>query len=193
MAQPTIATSGGFAAWCRRAPWPRQALLVLAGTLFLATSAWIEVPMVPVPMTMQTFGMLLVGAVYGWRLGGITVAAYLLQGAMGLPVFAGGAAGAHHLAGPTAGYLAAFLIAAMLVGALVERGAARTLVAAFALMLAGHALILALGVAWLAGAAGLGLEAAFAVGAAPFLLGMVLKSALAVACLRLLERPRHRA
>lgn len=180
----------GFAAWCRHGPLSRQVLLVLAGTLFLAACAWIEVPMVPVPMTMQTFGILLVGAVYGWRLGGATVLAYLMEGAIGLPVLAGGAAGAHHFVGPTGGYLAAFLLAAVMVGALAERGATRTLAGAFAVMLAGHVVILTLGVAWLAAATPLDLAGAVAAGATPFLFGMVLKSALAVACLRLSERSR---
>jgi biotin transport system substrate-specific component len=178
-------------AWFRGGAWPRQLFLVLAGTAFLAASAWIEVPMVPVPMTMQTFAVVLIGAVYGWRLGGATVAAYLAEGAVGLPVFAGGAAGAAHLIGPTGGYLFAFVAVAALVGWCAERGLAGNAVSAFAVMVAGHLAILALGVSWLAALAGMELQQAVAVGATPFLFGMVLKSALAAACLRLLARPRR--
>lgn len=178
-------------AWFRGGRWPRRVLLVLAGTMVLATSAWIEVPMVPVPMTMQTFAVVLIGAVYGWRLGGATVAAYLAQGAVGLPVFAGGAAGAAHLIGPTGGYLFAFVAVAAAVGWCAERGLANNAPSAFAVMLAGHLAILALGVSWLAALTGMGLAQAVAAGATPFLFGMVLKSALAAACLRLLARPRR--
>ncbi|TIM74745.1 MAG: biotin transporter BioY, partial [Mesorhizobium sp.] len=78
------------------------------GTVFLAMASYIEVPMVPVPVTMQTFAVTLIGAVYGWRLGAATIVAWLVEGAMGLPVLSGGAAGAHHFVGPTAGYLFAF-------------------------------------------------------------------------------------
>ena len=177
--------------WFRGGAWPRRLFLVIAGTAFLAASAWIEVPMVPVPMTMQTFAVVLVGAVYGWRLGGATVAVYLAQGAVGLPVFAGGAFGAVHLIGPTGGYLFAFVAVAALVGWCAERGLARNAISAFAVMLAGHVAILALGVSWLATLSGMGLGPAIAVGATPFLFGMVLKSALAAACLRLLARPRR--
>ncbi|MFP4125833.1 MAG: biotin transporter BioY [Alphaproteobacteria bacterium] len=177
--------------WFRGGSGSRRLVLVLAGTAFLAACAWIEVPMLPVPMTMQTFAVVLIGAVYGWRLGGATVAAYLAEGAVGLPVFAGGAAGAQHLIGPTGGYLFAFVAVAAAVGWCAERGLARNAVAGFAVMLAGHLAILALGVAWLATFSGMGLEQAVAVGATPFVFGMVLKSALAAACLRLLARPRR--
>lgn len=176
-----------------RRGWAGRIFLILAGTAFLAGTSWIEVPMVPVPMTMQTFGMVMVGALYGWRLGGATVLTYLGQGALGLPVLAGGAAGAHHFVGPTAGYLFAFAAAAVLVGWLVERGFARGAVRAFATMLLGHAVILAPGVTWLALATGMGWPAAAAAGLTPFLLGMVVKSALAAACLLAVRRGVERA
>jgi len=191
MVRELVGSAAGALAWFRGGAWPRQVFLVLAGTVFLAASAWIEVPMVPVPMTMQTFAVVLVGAVYGWRLGGATVAAYLAQGAVGLPFFAGGAAGAAHLIGPTGGYLFAFVAVAAAVGWCAERGLAKNAVSAFAVMLVGHLAILALGVSWLATLTGMGLPQAAAVGATPFLFGMVLKSALAAACLRLMARPRR--
>lgn len=178
-------------AWLRGGSWARRIFLVLAGSLFLAACSWIEVPMVPVPMTMQTFGLVVIGALYGWRLGGATVLTYLMQGALGLPVLAGGAAGFIHFVGPTAGYLFGFAAATVIVGWLAERGFARRPLAAFAVMVLGHAAILAPGVAWLATAIGLGWTQAAAVGLTPFLLGMVLKSALAAACLQAAQRYRR--
>jgi biotin transport system substrate-specific component len=164
-----------------------KASAVVLGTLFLALSSYVEVPMVPVPMTMQTLAVTMVGALYGWRLGGLTVTAWLLEGALGLPVLSGGAAGAHHFVGPTAGYLFAFVPAGMLVGWLTERGwnGARP-VMAFAAALAGNAVCLVFGAAWLAVL--VGLEPAFASGVVPFLLGAVLKSALAAALVSALGR-----
>lgn len=63
---------------------------VILGTVFLALSSYVEVPMVPVPVTLQTLSVALIGALYGWRLGGITITAWLIEGALGLPVLAGG-------------------------------------------------------------------------------------------------------
>ena len=99
-----------------------QVAAVLVGSALLAVASQIKVPMVPVPMTMQTFAVTLIGALYGWRLGAITILAWLAQGAMGLPVLAGGAAGLLHFAGPTGGYLVAFPIAGAVTGWLAERG-----------------------------------------------------------------------
>ena len=191
VATDTSAPLGTALAWLRGGSWARRVFLVLAGSLFLAACSWIEVPMVPVPMTMQTFGLVVIGALYGWRLGGATVLTYLLQGAMGLPVLAGGAAGFIHFVGPTAGYLFGFALATVIVGWLAERRFARHPLAAFAVMLLGHVAILAPGVTWLATAIGLGWTQAAAVGLTPFLLGMVLKSALAAACLQAAQRYRR--
>ncbi len=172
-----------------------KAMAVLLGTLFLASSSWIEVPMVPVPMTMQTFAVTMVGALYGWRLGTITVLAWLGEAMIGLPVLSGGGGGAHHFVGPTAGYLAAFPVAALLVGYLAECGwTAGNLVRGFGVMLLGNALILALGAAWLAML--IGRDQAIALGVLPFLLGAVLKSALAAGAVegsrRLIRTPAGR-
>lgn len=164
-------------------PLAWQAGAVIVGSLLLALSSQIKVPMYPVPMTMQTFAVTLIGALYGWRLGAATVIAWLLQGAAGLPVFAGASGGAAYFAGPTAGYLLAFPFAAALTGWLAERGwNGGRLWLAFLSMLAGNALSLLIGVAWLG--AMIGLPKAIAVGATPFLLGAVLKSALAAATLK---------
>ena len=168
----------------RSRSWQAGALLL--GTLFLALSSHVAVPMIPVPMTMQTLAVTLVGAALGWRLGALTVLAWLGEAALGLPVLAG-AAGPLVFAGPTAGYLAAFPFAAALVGWLVERGwNGQRLVLAFAAMLAGNALCLALGAAWLSVL--VGLPKALALGVTPFLLGGVLKSALGAATLKALVR-----
>ena len=157
----------------------RKGLAVVAGSLFLAVCSWISVPMVPVPMTMQTYGVLLLGVVLGWRLAGAAVLLYLAEAMMGLPVLANGGFGLKPFLGPTAGYLMAFPLAAMLVGACVERGLARHWLPACLVMLAGHAVIFAGGIAWLGNM--IGLEKAIAVGLTPFLAGTVIKSALVVA------------
>lgn len=157
---------------------------VVLGTLFLALSSYIEVPMVPVPVTMQTFAVTLIGALYGWRLGAITIAAWLVEGAVGFPVLAGGAAGASHFVGPTGGYLFAFPLVGALVGWLAERGwnGSRVLLA-FAAMVLGNLACLVLGTAWLA--VMIGLEQAITFGFLPFLVGGLLKSALGAATLEL--------
>ena len=164
---------------------------VVFGTLFLTLSSFIEVPMVPVPVTMQTFAVALVGALYGWRLGGITIVAWLIQGAIGLPVLAGGAAGAHHFVGPTAGYLFAFPVAGMAMGWLAEHGwNGRRPLLAFAGMLISNGLCLVLGAAWLAVL--IGVEQAVMAGVTPFLIGAVLKAALGAVTLRLMTRKTKR-
>ena len=169
-----------------------QAGAVVVGTLLLALCSYIEVPMVPVPINMQTFGVTLIGALYGWRLGAITVIAWLAQAALGMPVLSGGAAGAHHFVGPTAGYLFAFPVSAALAGWLVEKGwnGSRPILA-FANMMLGNALCLVLGAAWLA--AMIGVDQAIVHGITPFLVGAVLKSALGAATLALMMRARPRA
>ncbi|WP_027151491.1 biotin transporter BioY [Mesorhizobium sp. WSM2561] len=157
------------------------------GTVFLALASYIEVPMVPVPVTMQTFAVTLIGAVYGWRLGAATIVAWLVEGAIGLPVLSGGAAGAHHFVGPTAGYLFAFPVVGALTGWLAERGwNGNRPWLAFVSMLLGNALCLVLGAAWLSVA--IGIEQAVVHGVTPFLIGGALKSALAAVTLKLMTR-----
>ncbi|MEI9428522.1 biotin transporter BioY [Mesorhizobium sp. Cs1299R1N3] len=164
-----------------------QAGAVVLGTLFLALSSYIEVPMVPVPVTMQTFAVTLIGALYGWRLGAVTIAAWLVEGAAGFPVLAGGAAGIQHFVGPTGGYLFAFPITGALVGWLAERGwNGNRVLLAFAAMLLGNLACLALGTAWLAVI--IGAEKAITFGFVPFIVGGLLKSALGAATLMALPR-----
>jgi biotin transport system substrate-specific component len=164
---------------------------IVLGSLFLALSSYFQVPMIPVPVTMQTLAVTLVGALYGWRLGGITIVAWLAEGAAGLPVLAGGASGVHHFLGPTGGYLFAFPVAGALMGWLSERGWNGNRVGlAFLGMLLGNAVCLLLGAAWLALL--IGPERAIVLGVVPFLVGAVVKSALGAAMLKLLASGRMR-
>lgn len=169
-----------------RSPALRLAAVAF-GTLVLAVSSQIEVPMVPVPITLQTLIVPLIGALYGWRLGLATVFAWLGEAMIGLPVLAGGAGGIHHFAGPTAGYLAAFPIIAVLTGYLAERGwNGKNVVLAFTSFMAANAICLALGALWLSGV--IGIEKAVAFGVTPFLIGAVIKSALGAAILKAANR-----
>lgn len=151
---------------------------VLAGSILIAASARVTVPMYPVPMTMQTFTLLVIGALYGSRLGFATVLAYLAEGAMGLPVFASGG-GVHHFFGPTAGFLIGFPFVALLAGLATERGLAGNPLTAFLSFSVAHAAAFAVGVPVLAGM--IGWDKAIAAGLMPFLVGSVVKTALAVA------------
>ena len=163
--------------------WPQTAdslaargLLVVLGCLLLIASAKVQVPFWPVPMTMQTFVVLGIGAAYGARLAGVTLAAYLGQGAIGLPVFAGGG-GLAYLAGPTGGYLVGFFVAAVLVGALADRGYCRTWLSTLAAFALGTLTIFALGAGWLAVL--FGPEVALASGVLPFVISELAKVVLA--------------
>lgn len=163
---------------------PTSAILILAFAALTAVCAQITVPMAPVSMTMQTFAVLLAGAVLGpWR-GTVSVLLYLALGAAGLPVLSDGASGFDPFSGSTAGYLFAFPLAALLAGLLYDR--MRGLLARFGLMLAAHVLILTLGAGWLA--TDIGLSAALEHGVTPFLIGMGVKSALVVAAAEALRR-----
>ncbi|MEO8667292.1 MAG: biotin transporter BioY [Bauldia sp.] len=167
----------------------RQVLLVLAGTLLIAIAAKIKVPFYPVPMTLQTLAILLIAATYGMRLGTLTVLAYLLEGLLGLPVFANtppGIAGPAYFLGTTGGFLVGFVILAFVVGWATDRGWDRSIVKLFAAMVVGEVVMMALGFGWLAwfaslssGATGLGSAKAWAGGITPFILGDVLKIVLA--------------
>jgi biotin transport system substrate-specific component len=150
------------------------------GVLLLAASAKTQVPAWPVPMTMQTFVVLVIGMAYGTRLAVGTVLAYLALGALGLPVFAGTpgkGVGLAYMAGPTGGYLAGFVAAAWLCGTLAARGWDRGVVRSLAAMTLAHVAILGLGVAWLATL--IGVERAVALGLAPFVAATVVKTVLA--------------
>jgi biotin transport system substrate-specific component len=151
--------------------------MVIVGSLFIALAAQIAIPMYPVPVTGQTLAILLIGMTYGSRMAASTVALYLLEGALGLPVFANGAAGALYMFGPTGGYLAGFLIAAVTLGFLAERGFGRTILSTAVAMLIGTATIYIFGVAWLSMM--IGFEKAVIHGVMPFLYGDALKAVVA--------------
>jgi len=137
-----------LAAWPGSLPW--QAVLVVAGSALIALGAQIAVPLPfsPVPVTGQTFAVLLVAASLG-RLGVVSVLLYIVEGAVGLPVFAGGAAGVARLAGPTGGYLAGFVLAALVLAWCVDRGLDRRRGTALLAMLAAEIAIYTCGVLWL--------------------------------------------
>lgn len=157
----------------------REAALLVAASVFLALAARISVPLpfTPVPVTGQTLGVLLAGALYGPRRGTAAVLAYLVEGLAGAPVFAGGRSGLPVLLGPTGGYLVGFVPAAALAGWLASSSRPAWL------RLGGIALataaIYAIGVPWLAVAAGFTIGVALAKGVAPFLVGDALKALLA--------------
>jgi biotin transport system substrate-specific component len=159
----------------------RAVILVALGTALLALSAKINLPLPYVPMTLQTLAVLMIGAAYGWRLGSATVIAYLAEGAIGLPVFAGPVGGLAPLLGPTAGYLAGFVAAAFITGWLSERGWDRSVPRLFVAMGFGHIVILAAGFAWLAFGMKFGVEKAWLVGIVPFVAASVIKNALGAA------------
>ena len=153
-----------------------QLLAVIAGIAVLAVSAHIKIPFYPVPVTMQTLAVLAIGMTYGTRLGGATVLGYLGAGAAGAPVFAGGA-GIAYMMGPTGGYLLGFFVAAIVLGALAERGWTRSIITTAAAMVLGNAIIYLLGVSWLANL--IGSAKAFEFGLLPFLYGDALKLVIA--------------
>jgi biotin transport system substrate-specific component len=156
----------------------RGAILVALGTALLTLSAKVNLPLPYVPMTLQTLVVLMIGAAYGWRLGCTTVIAYLAEGAIGLPVFAGPVGGLAPLVGPTAGYLYGFVAAAFVTGWLAERGWDRSVLRLFVAMACGHILILAAGFGWLAFGMKLGVEKAWLVGVMPFIAASLVKNAL---------------
>jgi biotin transport system substrate-specific component len=156
---------------------PRAIALILAGSILLALSAHVKVPFWPVPMTMQTFIVLMIGAGYGWRLAGATLVAYLIEGIAGLPVFTGGA-GPAYMAGPTGGYLVGFVVSAVVSGWLIQTLVRGTVSALVAFLIA-DALVFVLGVGYLSSL--IGFDKAIAGGLVPFIAGEALKIVLATA------------
>lgn len=176
--------------WPRTGPAVRDVLLVLGGAALTAVAAQLAItlPWSPVPYTFQTFAVLLVGTALGVRRGGAAIALYVLAGAIGLPVYAEGAAGIGQLLGFTGGYLAGFVLAALLVGRLAEMGWDRSVLRAAGLMLAGTLLIYALGVPVLALTTGMDLPTALYRGAGVFLPWDLIKVLVAAGALPLAWR-----
>jgi biotin transport system substrate-specific component len=160
---------------------------VVLGTLLITICAKINVPVWPVPVTLQSFAIAALAAAFGLRIGVATVALYLLEGAAGLPVFAGASAGIPYLMGPTGGFLIGFLLLAAIVGYAADRGASGKPLALFAAMLVGDAALFVLGFAWLLFMAGQAqwidqanvVASAFAKAVQPFIVWDILKMALA--------------
>lgn len=160
----------------------RDLALVVGGALLVGLLGQVSLPVPgsPVPVTGQTFGVLLGGAALGWRRGTAAMLLYLVAGMAGVPWFAGHA---HGVAIPALGYVLSYPVAAALVGALAARGGDRTPLRAFASMAAGSLVIYAIGVPYLAAALHLSAGAALAEGMWPFLVGDTAKALLAAGLL----------
>jgi biotin transporter BioY len=161
--------------------WTRSVSLVFVFSLLTALAAQIVIPIGPVPITAQTFAVLLTGGLLGSRLGAMAMIVYLIEGASGLPFFYGGHGGISHILGPTGGYLVAFPAAAFVTGAFAENGWDKRFFAAVVAMAVGSAIIILAGWAWLSQF--MGPAAAFHAGVRPFLIGDIVKIFLAAAVL----------
>jgi biotin transport system substrate-specific component len=167
--------------------WPadnalvRNIILAVVGSIALWASAKIQIPFYPIPITMQTFVVLVIGMTFGWKLGGATLLLYLAEGAMGLPVLAGTpekGIGIAYMVGPTGGYLLGMLVAAVVVGWLAENGWDRRVVTTALSMLIGTAIIYAFGLAWLGAVLGWD-KPILSFGLIPFIPGDIAKLVLA--------------
>ncbi|MFY8106942.1 MAG: biotin transporter BioY [Elstera sp.] len=178
------------------ASWLTKGIAILVGSLILALSAQISVPMYPVPMTMQTYAVLIIAALGGWTIGLGAIVAYLIEGALGLPVFANGGAGLAYMTGPTGGFLLGFLLSGAIAAFAAERGLLRTWGGAIVLLTVAHLAVFLPGVGWLAGFLSLvkgmdltkAISTAFFSGFVPFIAGTVLKTGLAVLTVRAADR-----
>ena len=161
--------------------------IVVLGTLFITLCAKINVPVWPVPVTLQTFAVAALAAAFGLRIGVATVALYLIEGAAGLPVIAGATAGIPYLMGPTAGFLFSYLPMAAIIGFAADRGASGKPLTLFLAMLVADAVVFGFGFAWLLTMAGQAqwidqanvVASAFAKAVQPFIVWDILKMALA--------------
>lgn len=155
----------------------RNALLVVGAAALTALCAQVSVPVPgsPVPVTLQTFAVLVAGAGLGWRLGATSQALYVLVGAVGAPIYADGQGGWAAATGATAGYLAGFIVAAAVVGYLAERHQDRQIATAIPAMLAGSAVVYLFGVTWLAHSIGVDAQSAVEIGLTPYVIGDAVK------------------
>ena len=160
-------------------------LLVLFGTILLAISAKIQLPFWPVPMTMQTFVIFLIGMTYSVRLSFITVSMYLFEGALGLPVFASGG-GIAYLVGPTSGYLYGMLISSVVISYLANLGFSKTYLKTSISLLIGSFVIFLFGILYLGSI--IGYEKAIIAGLLPFIPSELFKIALAVSLIPTIQK-----
>jgi len=165
------------------AVWLRDLFLITISALFVAALAQVIIPLpfTPVPLTGQTFAVLLVGAALGSKRGAASLVLYTLMGAIGLPFFAGGASGLAYLSGPTLGYLVGFIAAAYAVGTVAERGLERNVRTSLIPFLIGTLVIYIFGAGWLAVL--FGVKQAIALGVLPFIVGDFIKMVLAALAL----------
>ena len=172
----TLAPTLSHRFWPHTAAWLRDIILIVLGALFIAALAQVEIllPFTPVPITGQTFGVLLVSAALGSKRGVASLIAYLASGMVGLPFFAGGAHGLDILVGATGGYLIGFVVAAYVIGLLAEQGLERSIRTSIIPFLVGTVIIYVCGVAWLTLFLG-SLGKALAAGLFPFLIGDAIK------------------
>lgn len=181
MSNPVKSLSRGFARTPRASTALQFVFALLLGDLALALSAHLQVPFWPVPVTMETFVVMTIGLFCSPAVAIGTVGAFLLEGLIGMPVFAHGG-GPAYLLGPTGGYLIGYVLAAGIISALMARGWGRSTGRLVAALTLGDAVIFVAGFAWLSVL--VGPEKAWVLGVAPFLLGDGLKIALATATAR---------
>lgn len=172
--------------------WVRQLVLVVGGAAFVGISAQIAIPLpfTPVPLTLQTFAVLLTGAALGSMRGALAMALYAVVGMAGVPWFAQGSSG---FAAPSFGYILGFIVAAFIVGRIAEGGATRSAARTAGLMIVGNLVIYAIGVTWLKFALGVDIGTAIALGLTPFLIGDAIKIAAAAGLLPLTWRGLRKA
>jgi biotin transport system substrate-specific component len=163
--------------------WTRSVGVVIVFSLFIAAAAQFAIHIGPIPITGQTFAVLLTGALLGSRLGAAAVIVYLIEGAIGLPFFASGAAGIVRFFGPTGGYLVAFPAAAFVTGAFAEHGWDKNYPQAVAAMAIGSAIVFLGGWAWYSILTNTPAVAAFQIAVLPYLVGDAIKIALGAAVL----------
>jgi len=149
-------------------------LFAFVGSCFLTLCAKISIPFLPIPMTLQTFAVVLLGVTMGWRVGCLSILMYLGQGLLGLPVFAEPLGGPEIFFGPTGGYLLGFFPAVLLAGFFAEQGWFAKPVKGFIISCLSFAVIYTYGLIWLSGF--LGWEKAIQVGFIPFVLGDIAKA-----------------
>ncbi|WP_404405740.1 biotin transporter BioY [Pelagibacterium halotolerans] len=149
----TFATSNTLLGALQPKSRTAQAITAIAvaflGSIVLTVAAKISVPVWPVPVSLQSMAVAIIAAAFGLRIGAATVALYLVQGLAGLPVFAGAYAGPAYVMGPTGGFLIGFLVMAVIIGYLADRGAARSVLPAFGAMMLGAVALFAFGFTWL--------------------------------------------
>lgn len=168
------------------ARYAARLVAVVLGTLFITLCAKVSVPGIPVPVTLQTFGVAALAAALGWRMGVASVALYLIEGLAGLPVFANGG-GPGYVLSPTFGFLVGYLPMAYIIGRAADLGASRNVVTLFGIMVAADALVFAFGYVWLLAMSGGAtwidqtnvIGSAFAQAVQPFIVWDILKMAFA--------------